>query len=1588
MEMPADEPDDNPGDTSSVSVDLTFLALRDASRQGGNSSSSGPSATATATTVPQPASTSCYRPSETPLFGSILRAVLLQQQAGEGGGEQQQSLVHMTPGVFPVLTRLLAADEVCQPALAVAADRAATAEGAGRQQRQPGDHQLRLQQLESAHQSRSSPTPKDPLVASSRAQQDDIQGGGGGGDVSHSNNLISISSLSDVQQKLLPADTPRRVCQYAFLKNDIVWICKDCQADETCVLCNDCFRSSDHEGHEVYFYHAQAGGCCDCGDPDAWDYRGFCPHHGLDNGDPLQELPQGLITAGSAVMAAVQTFLLETSKAVMQSFDLTKPWNTSGGRPPKSVSMIVHQSLYEENQVFEALGSVANLGMANVHQIRYILATGSAEEAEIMSFPSFPFGAAAAGTGAAAGAPAAAAAAAVVAPTGDDGAAASVAGDTAVVSGGEGDGAADPERERDARELERLLDVARALVKRGLLISVRTHELQERLKRSQDVVRWLHAVSTLSDGCCRLVCEMLDVPTLVALMEADTHLPKPLACALHELYLALMADQPFKTRIAAAYVRALPAVTANYARGVGTAEHALYTLSVQFLNRSAFVKELVEKHHLLQILAGCLLSTLSRACKRQPARGGAPGNRGFIAGKMVLSASHSVLEHRRYNPIAADLKCVLNIEGVPQRFLRACFTEWIKVLLMVQKMAPQVRQQRLHVEREQREWMFAFNINISLTSLFECMLGWLREPLKDTSIPAGFFSSKATTTTTTTTPDTTTGAAATTVSAATSSPVSSGEDGGAAGAAATAAPAPLALFQVTFGALVASYEASRERRQRQQQQQQQPSERPWPWSPQLTSPAAAAAAVEEVASGWESVGAAGSGAVEAQPLPSPAPAGVGGGRPSPDQLASPPPPPARAGREVVSWWADIMEEERIFTAAAASASEGEEKDGAEEEPWQPWSGSGANATMWEFLNEANNAAAAAAAATAGTPPPPGGASGNSHRGAASLWSALATATVDGRRAAWEHEELPTFPGGVLRVRPPAAGRSFHIILHRFFAAMVREACNCEERGSDLRQLCGFVGGYPEVVTDVADTALDVLSFAAEVRAGLWRKNGQSMNDQVLNYAEPSFCKIFRDLDLTAVQFAALSCGASQLVNHVLHRFQCFFFWMLNECDATTTAQTSAAGESAKGRAAAAAAAATSLLERMGGGEGGAGAATKARTSNPPVPPTNIFSDSSASHGGGGGGGGGGGYAGPDKERQRRARRLRRRSTLDPDQQLALGEECLMLLILLVTEMPMVPDPLTPEPGVDSGDGSGTGVGARGGGSPEAEGKGMAGGGRMARQLRRELVHRLASAPCTHSELQDTCYASSPNETLEAEMMEAILRDVATRREPSNALDSGRFVLKPEVFAAEYDSTFFHQSLQAHQQASERRPAIKGPTPVAPPPPEAHPLFKQLRVDLVKDETMLRVVGQVLLDCSRKTPGRSRDTLLLRGLHLLTLAVHVMDPSTASSGGPSGAGRDAAASAAAAGVKSGDGGGGHGSDLEAFCSAILQPMVQPPPPPPSPVVPPPGAAAAAPPGRRGGNSSSSGSSGDGHDQEIVRIKEETSNKRARRQWRWR
>lgn len=70
-----------------------------------------------------------------------------------------------------------------------------------------------------------------------------------------------------------------RPCGYVFKRGDIAWNCRTCQTDATCVICDSCFRHSDHQGHEVYFHRTSPGGCCDCGDPEAWKSEGCCDKH-------------------------------------------------------------------------------------------------------------------------------------------------------------------------------------------------------------------------------------------------------------------------------------------------------------------------------------------------------------------------------------------------------------------------------------------------------------------------------------------------------------------------------------------------------------------------------------------------------------------------------------------------------------------------------------------------------------------------------------------------------------------------------------------------------------------------------------------------------------------------------------------------------------------------------------------------------------------------------------------------------------------------------------------------------------------------------------------------------------------------------------------------------------------------------------------------------------------------------------------------------------------------------------------------------------------------------------------------------------
>ncbi|KAI9278777.1 hypothetical protein BDA99DRAFT_554385 [Phascolomyces articulosus] len=71
-------------------------------------------------------------------------------------------------------------------------------------------------------------------------------------------------------------------CGHLFKKGESVYRCRTCGLDDTCVLCARCFHSTNHDGHDVKIWISRgAGGCCDCGDPEAWKIPLICSIHSL-----------------------------------------------------------------------------------------------------------------------------------------------------------------------------------------------------------------------------------------------------------------------------------------------------------------------------------------------------------------------------------------------------------------------------------------------------------------------------------------------------------------------------------------------------------------------------------------------------------------------------------------------------------------------------------------------------------------------------------------------------------------------------------------------------------------------------------------------------------------------------------------------------------------------------------------------------------------------------------------------------------------------------------------------------------------------------------------------------------------------------------------------------------------------------------------------------------------------------------------------------------------------------------------------------------------------------------------------------------
>lgn len=82
------------------------------------------------------------------------------------------------------------------------------------------------------------------------------------------------------------------LCGRVFKQGEPAYSCRECGMDNTCVLCVECFKVSPHRHHKYKMGQSGGGGCCDCGDPEAWKKDVFCELHTAQ--DNKSDEPEGI----------------------------------------------------------------------------------------------------------------------------------------------------------------------------------------------------------------------------------------------------------------------------------------------------------------------------------------------------------------------------------------------------------------------------------------------------------------------------------------------------------------------------------------------------------------------------------------------------------------------------------------------------------------------------------------------------------------------------------------------------------------------------------------------------------------------------------------------------------------------------------------------------------------------------------------------------------------------------------------------------------------------------------------------------------------------------------------------------------------------------------------------------------------------------------------------------------------------------------------------------------------------------------------------------------------------------------------------
>lgn len=121
-------------------------------------------------------------------------------------------------------------------------------------------------------------------------------------------------------------------CGHIFKQGEASYSCKTCGVDDTCCLCAKCFDATDHTGHMVRISISPGNsGCCDCGDPEAWKTPMFCTIHSRweheqskGKGKEVVGLPEDLLFSIRMTIGRVVDYLCDVISCSPEHLRRTK----------------------------------------------------------------------------------------------------------------------------------------------------------------------------------------------------------------------------------------------------------------------------------------------------------------------------------------------------------------------------------------------------------------------------------------------------------------------------------------------------------------------------------------------------------------------------------------------------------------------------------------------------------------------------------------------------------------------------------------------------------------------------------------------------------------------------------------------------------------------------------------------------------------------------------------------------------------------------------------------------------------------------------------------------------------------------------------------------------------------------------------------------------------------------------------------------------------------------------------------------------------------------------------------------------------